>query len=495
MLYISVILLMLSDRISGGGPPKFESQPSNLKVYPQELMVDLTNRFAFKILYLHSISNKNNIAFSPCGLASVLIALFEGSEGKSAIEIHQSLDLPWERDIVRVGFRDIHRRLRTYFYKNENILSGLSLSRDNITIRPEYETVLRFYGYEVEGIIAKDDDNESENTTDQSTTKSEDRESTDMMTTQDIQINTTMMTMTKLETTTMKSSTSPMTTTNRTTTEVPTTTESPTTSEITKTTEPTTTTESPPITTTNQIYTFKSIRNNETVTPLTRIPVITRMSPPRIRPSRGSRTYFRTKRDPTIIRIRRSPIDYEISPGYDRFTPNFFYPITPYPAYQISPYDGYEHEYESKFPQSSSPAQHSQYQIHNKPNHHQSKDPEEETINHFFYLNQLETIQVPFKYYNTVLKYAYIDSIRASVLELDLDSDNYNMLIILPDYESGLDNLMNTMKMPFSMSIRDIKKQLEPEWVKAIVPKINLRGNIMLTNDLQNVSIILDFFL
>lgn len=63
-------------------------------------------------MYYHSLSNANNFGFSPCGLGSVLIALFEGCDGRSAYEIYQTLHFPYERDIVRVGFRDIHRRLR-----------------------------------------------------------------------------------------------------------------------------------------------------------------------------------------------------------------------------------------------------------------------------------------------------------------------------------------------------------------------------------------------
>jgi serine protease inhibitor len=82
------------------------------KLQPVELMVDRTNQLGFTILDLHSILNKNNIAFSPCGLMSVLVALYEGTGGKSSIELKDALSFPRERDIVRIGVRDIHRRLR-----------------------------------------------------------------------------------------------------------------------------------------------------------------------------------------------------------------------------------------------------------------------------------------------------------------------------------------------------------------------------------------------
>ena len=82
------------------------------KLQPVEIMVDATNSLGATILDLHSKNNKNNIAFSPCGLMSVLVALFEGSGGKSSIELKEALNFPNERDIVRIGVRDIHRRLR-----------------------------------------------------------------------------------------------------------------------------------------------------------------------------------------------------------------------------------------------------------------------------------------------------------------------------------------------------------------------------------------------
>lgn len=82
------------------------------KLQPVELMVDNSNHMGFRVLHLHSNLNKNNIGFSPCGLMSVLVALYEGSAGRSTIELKEALSFPSERDIVRVGIRDIHRRLR-----------------------------------------------------------------------------------------------------------------------------------------------------------------------------------------------------------------------------------------------------------------------------------------------------------------------------------------------------------------------------------------------
>lgn len=92
-----------------------EKIPRNLgmrKLSPAELMTDLTNDLAYRILHYHSILNRNNFAFSPTALMSVLIALYEGSAGRSALELHKVLMLPSSRDVIRIGYRDIHRRLR-----------------------------------------------------------------------------------------------------------------------------------------------------------------------------------------------------------------------------------------------------------------------------------------------------------------------------------------------------------------------------------------------
>lgn len=42
--------------------------------------------------------------------------------------------------------------LQTYFYQDENLLSGLSLSRENLTVRPKYEEILVFYGFDLQPI-------------------------------------------------------------------------------------------------------------------------------------------------------------------------------------------------------------------------------------------------------------------------------------------------------------------------------------------------------
>lgn len=66
----------------------------------------------FFMFQCHNANNHNNIAFSPYGLTSVLIALNEGVKGEAALQIHRLARFPFDKDVMRVGFRDIHRLLR-----------------------------------------------------------------------------------------------------------------------------------------------------------------------------------------------------------------------------------------------------------------------------------------------------------------------------------------------------------------------------------------------
>lgn len=86
-------------------------QPAK-ELTPSEYMVDLTNDLTYRILHYHSILNRNNFAFSPTALMSVLVGIYEGSAGRSVTELKNVLQLPSNRDVIRVGYRDIHRRLR-----------------------------------------------------------------------------------------------------------------------------------------------------------------------------------------------------------------------------------------------------------------------------------------------------------------------------------------------------------------------------------------------
>jgi hypothetical protein len=47
---------------------------------------------------------------------AVSVLLYEGSSGYSALQIKQSLNLPWEILAVRIGVRDLNRYLKVNSY-------------------------------------------------------------------------------------------------------------------------------------------------------------------------------------------------------------------------------------------------------------------------------------------------------------------------------------------------------------------------------------------
>lgn len=106
-------VVWISGALAQYGAPQQESPPPRAPaIRPADYMVYITNNLAVNILYEHDFFNDNNIAFSPYGLIGILVALYEGVDGASALQIREALHLPSNRDILRIGFRDIHRRLR-----------------------------------------------------------------------------------------------------------------------------------------------------------------------------------------------------------------------------------------------------------------------------------------------------------------------------------------------------------------------------------------------
>lgn len=425
-------------------------------------MVDLSNDLAYKVLHLHSILNRNNFAFSPTALMCVLVALYEGSAGRSSLEMRNTLLMPNNRDVIRVGYRDIHRRLRTYFFENENPLKGLSLNKENVTITPEYETILNFYGYDLGMDMIS--------STMQPTTES---------------LN---------ETTTLQTPTTKQEEKMTTTTESPTTT-----TEQEEVTFPSETTE-PPITTTeafeDDATTPTTEESGETVTLTADLPAEERSNLRRPKTSGKLTSSPPMKYLPVSSkRNRRHLIDPSFYLTLVQSRQQFIQPTPPpaavgiqhqpqHPLHLISPIDtiapidvalplvplksAYHVDVEEGF-------------LPSKPGYNS------EVIDHIFYLNDQEIIHTTFKVYNSVLYYRYFEHLKMSVLELELDSTDYNLMIVLPDYD--VDILTATSSLRLGPTLRVLRKQLKPRWVQAIIPDFRLHGTMFLTNDLQNMGI------
>ncbi|CAO1322185.1 unnamed protein product [Diamesa tonsa] len=463
------------------------------KLQPVELMVDATNHLGFKVLFLHTNLNKNNIAFSPCGLMSVLVALYEGSNGKSTIELKQALEFPNEKDIVRVGIRDIHRRLRSYFYKKESLLSGLIFNKENITIRSEYETVLRFYGYDLDTTSMLTESNMNESA---QMTNATEKEATDSIMTTLSPMNKTevQQTTTIMSTTTTISSTTSSTTTSK-VPDIPETTIVPETTDNSDTTNVEETSEVEEVTTDvpNEETTEENDNDDDDDEDEESVTTTTTEAPPsrkravRGRLGRGLKNR-RDKKQTSSLTIKSSGqsrksrsyyvllddenIEYEN--GFNLETSSHASLLGPLPTHP---------------PLSTATAQASGKYL-NKNQKDLFENINTDMVEHIFYLNEYETVRVPYKIYDTIMKYAHVDSLQASVIEIDLDTDYYNLIIFVPDYQSGLSDLINKLRLHDSNTLRHIRNQMDAVWVKTIVPKFNLKGNTILTSDLQNLEIV-----
>ncbi|SPP80437.1 blast:Serpin B8 [Drosophila guanche] len=490
---------------------------------PAEVMVDLTNDLTHRLLHYHSILNRNNFAFSPTALVSVLVALYEGSSSNSANELRNVLQLPNNRDVIRVGYRDIHRRLRTYFFGSDNPLKGLSLNKNNVTVLKDFETVLMFYGYDLSVDMV-------------SSTPANLTADAEMVSTTTPSGNTTTEEV-EAETTTTSSTVKD----EETTTEMPTTTtteEAPTT---TTTEEPTTTTEAPPETETTTEAPAES-SGEETAEPagedeaaeLVSAFVAEEDSEPllRIQKARVSRLptsklqaplkhsnpitpkpiYLPSARTATMPMMARQVA--ERKPPNTRQIISISAPPSANGSYarkskmsrhkrHALPY----RELDSNLfltlfnPQAPHPAPHPfQYPptgafapIHNDFEPHFISEAAEsksnyntDVISHVFYLGSHQIVHTTFKVYNAVLYFKYFEHLKMSVLELELDTPEYNLMILLPDYHTDIVAAAASLKL--GPTLRLMRNQLKPRWVQAIIPDFKLHGTMFLTNDLQNVS-------
>lgn len=327
--------------------------------------------------------------------------------------------------------------LQSYFYKKENLLSGLIFNKENITIRPEYETVLRFYGYDLEGATNMLTESKMNETVGNMTSVTE---------ATDIAMNTTGNEMKEDEdTTTILSETSE------------------TTDEVSGTEE----------NTEDNTQTDDVNEDVTTVAPTAR--------KRRGRLERGLKGKNRRERKQQMIAKssanRRSRSYYVL---LDEDYENEFHLDSPLPTVTPSgPTSTESNPISSPRPVGKYRNTHPQDLFDNI---------NSDTVEHIFYLNEYETVRVPFKIYDSVMKYAHVDSLEASVLEIDLDTDYYNLIIIVPDHHDGLSDLTNKLRLHEASTLRQIRNAMEFFWVKTIVPKFNLKGNTILTNDLQNVS-------
>ncbi|CAL1686305.1 unnamed protein product [Lasius platythorax] len=158
-----IVILQLSSAFAYRYDPWYRADTQR----PVDVITDVVNDLGVRILQQYSAHG--NVAFSPTGIAFVLAALYEGSAGRGCQQIAEVIGLP-PRDVTRIGLRDIHRRLRSYL-NADGFLGGLTLSKENTRLRPEYEDILRFYGFDLSSI--EQEANVTVNTEDSSATTPE----------------------------------------------------------------------------------------------------------------------------------------------------------------------------------------------------------------------------------------------------------------------------------------------------------------------------------
>ncbi|KAL9891062.1 serpin 85F isoform 1-T2 [Glossina fuscipes fuscipes] len=488
------------------------SGQSENELSPAELMVDLTNDLTYRIMYYHSILNRNNFAFSPTALMSILIALYEGSAGRSATELKTTLFLPSNRDIIRVGYRDIHRRLRTYFFDTDNPLKGLSLNKENVTISREYENILIFYGYDLgmdmistmmpDITTTTSKSRPSKGTSIPETTE---KQSPSIPTEATIKVSTTSPTIT---------TTTPMTdilTTSETVTSGTTINDKENPSSETTTTfdskesmqEVTTTapiegiTEGEAVSNVEAAELVSSFIADDNSEPFARIQKVrvTRLPSAKLQAPLSSMkpkvNYLPAKRSNRKLIKRHKRHLF----GYKDLNSNLFVTLfnSEHPTAHL-PNIGEHHSVD--IPNLNVISNH--YGTELNPNFITSTNNGEignaikqnyntDVISHVFYLGNQQTIYTTFKVYNAVLYYKYFNNLGMSAIELELNTPEYNLLILLPDFHTDLVTAAASLR--FAPKLRLLRKQLKPKWVQATIPDFQLNGVMFLTNDLQNMGI------
>ncbi|CAH0557964.1 unnamed protein product [Brassicogethes aeneus] len=210
-------------------PPAYHYHQHHHKVHqvvPRDYMVDVVNDLGLKLLAVHNEDNDNNIALSPYGALSMLVVLGEGLAGDALHEIQHAAHLPNDISIVRVGLRDIHRHLKSYFIPKEGFLAGLTLNHDNVTLNSNYEDILKFYGFDVasfnNALYPAPMTTEKPESTTTMVTETKEMNITTMQPTTEVKM-TTMQPTTEVKMTTMQPTTEVKMTTEMTATELPTT--------------------------------------------------------------------------------------------------------------------------------------------------------------------------------------------------------------------------------------------------------------------------------
>ncbi|XP_072935662.1 uncharacterized protein [Epargyreus clarus] len=507
---------------------------------PLSHMVDVTNEFGLKVLAEHNFLNDNNIAFSPYGLMGILVALYEGVDGESSYQIQRGMQLPWNRNVMRIGFRDIHRTLKTYFVPEEGFLAGLALNNENVTFNDSYKKILRFYGFDLENDqmptlppvsndavnLTTTTDRSSQSTvadttpttvtttdsvtgredpstmpTKEETTANPDAESiTDIdirgqtaeSTTSSAASNAESTTPLATDITTFQSTTTGQTSTTETAAQAAstmemssmapsTTTEVPTTITTTESTTESTPLETPPATSTTT--TTEMMDDNNLSTRDMTSTSVSDTTPTDITESSTTMTTV------PVTNTEGSSTITETSQTDTSTASNSEEPTTD--STTTSTLETLERRKRSLVVDYlfTKPPVIDDYLIYRSFDIPPEIGNIESTTDKMFLVNGLRNVQVTYMHYDTVLEHAYLPHLEASALRLPLDSDRYYLLVVLPSRDGAAELGRLLARMARESDLSDVYAALRPRRVRAIVPSFTVKGHVTLTTDLQKLGI------
>ncbi|XP_061709399.1 uncharacterized protein LOC133519366 [Cydia pomonella] len=497
---------------------------------PLSHMVDVTNEFGLKVLAEHNFLNENNIAFSPYGLMGILVALYEGVDGESSYQIQKGMQLPWNRNVMRIGFRDIHRTLKTYFVPEEGFLAGLALNNENVTFNESYKKILRFYGFDLDNdqlptTPANNETNVSSTPTngdgtaattaapataapattaapstlareDLSTSAAETTTNPNAETISDVDIRMPTSSPTtgnsaapNAESTTLFS-TSAQTETTTSTTTVDSTSTTSTNIDTTNTERVTENAQSTMIDSTTSTAAMANSVDIEVTTGLissTSESSTFLMNEELEKPSISGQLSTSVAVDgTTTTQVLESETTEQLSTGAFETTET------------IRTTENIESTVETLERRKKSIVN---FIFTNPPYIHENviyrgfdiPIPVQNNPNigndQMFLANGLKSVQVSYMQYNAVLEHAYLPHLEAAALRLPLDSERYYLLALLPERAHPAELARLLARLARHSDLRDVYAALRPRQVRATLPSFTVKGHVTLTADLQKLGI------
>ncbi|XP_039745473.1 serpin H1 isoform X2 [Pararge aegeria] len=439
------------------------------------------------------------------------------------------MQLPWNRNIMRIGFRDIHRTLKTYFVPEEGFLAGLALNNENVTFTESYKKILRFYGFDLEGDqlatskpnntaeapqVTTDSLNHSTSTT--STSSISSSTPTTMITiAEKITSREDPLTSQSTKATIEETSPKPQADTQDTENIREENSDTPITSTVASSTNSIETTTNNGANTQTQTIAVSSSAVTEPFTTTTETSK-TDVSTTQMMTQESTETTMTsgsTITDEVTSTFTTSTTETLTSTDSSTMTTNIQTVGTSsvtetQQSEQMSSNTESTTESISTMPTTStletlerrkksvldflytSPPYDDDYLVYRSydigtdlPNDNSYEDDKN------FMANGLRNIQVAYMHYDSVMEYAYLPHLEASALRLPLDSERYYLLVILPARRGSgeLDRLLARMARESDLS--DVYAALHPRRVRAVVPSFIVKGHVTLTTDLQKIGI------